>query len=289
MQINNHNYKAILEGCIMENEYLYHYTNIETLALILQNHTFRFNSLNKMDDLQEQETADLKNVGQFCYISSWTDDVDESIPMWNMYTSIDSGVRIKLKKNPFKLHENTADELRKVINAPVTDNTNGTPLKSLIPFVDMFRKKFISPGLSPDNILHKVEYSADHDKLYPKLVNVDGDKFSIALGTLGKYKNTHWSFQNEWRYILLLFPLDLNQPVDTLGKAAQIMGNRILQGLEVQPFPFYDMTIDDTAYCEMEITLSPKISAGNKIIVQNLVEKYNPSAVVKDSTLVGLI
>ena len=69
----------------MENEYLYHYTNIETLALILHNHTFRFNSLDKMDDLQEQETADLKNAGQFCYISSWTDDVAESIPMWNMY------------------------------------------------------------------------------------------------------------------------------------------------------------------------------------------------------------
>ena len=271
------------------NEYLYHYTNIETLALILQNHTFRFNSLNKMDDLQEQETADLKNVGQFCYISSWTDDVDESIPMWNMYTSINSGVRIKLKKHPFKFHENTADELRQVINAPVTDNTNGTPLKSLIPFADMFRRKFIAAGATPENILHKVEYSSDHEKLYPQLVHVDGDKFSIALGTLGKYKNTHWAFQNEWRYILLLFPLDLNQPVETLSQAAQIMGNKILQGLEKQPFPFYDMIIDDAAYCEMEITLSPKISEGNRIIVENLVKGYNPSAIVKDSSLIGLI
>ena len=270
-------------------EYLYHYTNIETLALILQNHTFRFNSLNKMDDLQEQETADLKNVGQFCYISSWTDDVDESIPMWNMYTSINSGVRIKLKKHPFKFHENTADELRQVINAPVTDNTNGTPLKSLIPFADMFRRKFIAAGATPENILHKVEYSSDHEKLYPQLVHVDGDKFSIALGTLGKYKNTHWAFQNEWRYILLLFPLDLNQPVETLSQAAQIMGNKILQGLEKQPFPFYDMIIDDAAYCEMEITLSPKISTGNRIIVENLVKGYNPSAIVKDSSLIGLI
>lgn len=270
-------------------EYLYHYTNIETLALILQNHTFRFNSLNKMDDLQEQETADLKNVGQFCYISSWTDDVDESIPMWNMYTSINSGVRIKLKKHPFKFHENTADELRQVINAPVTDNTNGTPLKSLIPFADMFRRKFIAAGATPENILHKVEYSSDHEKLYPQLVHVDGDKFSIALGTLGKYKNTHWAFQNEWRYILLLFPLDLNQPVETLSQAAQIMGNKILQGLEKQPFPFYDMIIDDAAYCEMEITLSPKISTGNRIIVENLVKRYNPSAIVKDSSLIGLI
>lgn len=283
-------YSKYIGGCRMnDNEYLYHYTNIETLALILRNHTLRFNSLDKMDDLQEQETADLKNVGQFCYISSWTDDVDESIPMWNMYTSVNSGVRIRLKRNPFKLHENTAEDLCQVVNAPVTDNSNGTPFKTLIPVADMFKRKFITPGFTPENILHKVEYSADQDKLYPKLVNIDGDTFSIALGTLGKYKNTHWSFQSEWRYILLIFPLDLNQPVKTLGKAAQLMGNKLLQGLEKQPFPFYDMYIDDAAYSEMEITLSPKISAGNRIIIENLVEKYNPSAVIKDSSLIGLI
>ena len=84
-------------------EYLYHYTNIETLALILKNRTIRFNSLDKMDDLQEQQTADIENIGQFCYISSWTEDDTESIPMWNMYASLDLGVRIKLCKNPFKI------------------------------------------------------------------------------------------------------------------------------------------------------------------------------------------
>ena len=48
-----------------ESKYLYHYTNIETLALILKNRTIRFNSLDRMDDLQEQQTADVKNIGQF--------------------------------------------------------------------------------------------------------------------------------------------------------------------------------------------------------------------------------
>ena len=90
-------------------EYLYHYTSIETLAIILKNHTIRFNSLDKMDDLQEQQTADIKNIGQFCYISSWTDDATESIPMWNMYASLNLGVRIKLRKDPFKIYDNTAD------------------------------------------------------------------------------------------------------------------------------------------------------------------------------------
>lgn len=51
-----------------------------------------------MDDLQEQETSDITNVGQFCCISSWTENEAESIPMWKMYSSLESGVRIKLKK-----------------------------------------------------------------------------------------------------------------------------------------------------------------------------------------------
>lgn len=127
----------------MENiEYLYHYTSIETLALILKNRTIRFNSLDKMDDLQEQKTADLQNIGQFCYISSWTDDDTESIPMWNMYASLNLGVRIKLRKNPFKVYDNTAEALSKVVNATVIDNSNGRTLQSIIPLTEMFSKGF---------------------------------------------------------------------------------------------------------------------------------------------------
>ena len=53
----------------MTEDYLYHYTNTETLALILSNKTIRFNSLNNVDDLQEQETSDVKNFGQYCFVS----------------------------------------------------------------------------------------------------------------------------------------------------------------------------------------------------------------------------
>ena len=60
-------------------------------------------------------------------------------------------------------------------------------------------------------------------------------------------------------------------------------------GLEKQPFPHYDMSISDKAFEDMEITLSPRISAGSRIIVQNLIEKYNPAALLTESSLVGLI
>lgn len=85
-------------------EYLYRYTSLESLALILKSRQIRLNPLDKMDDLQEQKTADVENLGKFVFISSWTEESDESIPMWRMYTDPRAGVRIKMRKNPFVWH-----------------------------------------------------------------------------------------------------------------------------------------------------------------------------------------
>lgn len=270
-------------------EYLYHYTSIEVLALILKNRTIRFNSLDKMDDLQEQQTADIKNIGQFCYISSWTDDSTESIPMWNMYASLNLGVRIKLRKNPFKIYNNTAESLSKVVNAPITDNSGGKPLQSIIPLSEMFSKGFFAVQAMNRQLLCKVEYTDDTEMLYPHILKEDGDRFILALGELGKYKNLHWSFQNEWRYILNILPFNINQPVEKSMLDFQIIANKMKLGLEKQPFSHYDMYISNEAFADMEITLSPRISAGSRIIVENLIEKFNPSATLRESNLVGLI
>lgn len=271
-------------------ECLYHYTNIETLALILKNKTIRFNSLDKMDDLQEQETADIKNIGQFCYISAWTEDERESIPMWNMYASIYSGVRIKMRRDPFKRYLNCAADIQSVTALPVIDESNGKGLPSIIPIAEMLSKGFYcNQALSNQSILFKVEYTNDLSKLYPRLLENHGAKFSISLGELGKFKNLHWQFQNEWRYILTILPLNLNQSIEYLESHFLRTANRIRMGLEKQPFPYYEMVIADEAFSQMEITLSPKISAGNRVIAQTLVNKYNPPARIKESNLLGLL
>ena len=85
----------------MEN-YLYHYTSIDTLLLILKNKTLAFNSLQNVDDLEEANSEDIEQIGKICYVSCWTNDASESIPMWNMYTPNMQGVRIKLKEYPFR-------------------------------------------------------------------------------------------------------------------------------------------------------------------------------------------
>ncbi len=84
-------------------DFLYHYTTISNLALILKNRTLRLNPLNQMDDLQETKNKDIQNLEQFVYVSSWTNKEEEIIPMWKMYTNPQLVVRIGLPKNPFQI------------------------------------------------------------------------------------------------------------------------------------------------------------------------------------------
>ena len=111
--------------------------------------------------------------------------------------------------------------------------------------------------------------------------------FTISMSELGRYKNMSWAFQNEWRYIINILPLNINQPPEKINLDFTLMANRILQGVEKQKFPFYDMYIDDAAFDSMEVTLSPAISAGERTIVDALKQKYAPKLTIEDSKLYG--
>lgn len=50
-------------------EYLYHYTTVDSLEAILQNHTIRFSSLVNMDDMEEARTADFGASGKYVLLT----------------------------------------------------------------------------------------------------------------------------------------------------------------------------------------------------------------------------
>ena len=93
--------KVLYERNARMKKYLYHYTSIETLLLILKYKTLAFNSLQNVDDLEERDSKDIKQIGKICYVSCWTYESRESIPLWSMYTPNMQGVRIRLEEYPF--------------------------------------------------------------------------------------------------------------------------------------------------------------------------------------------
>lgn len=271
-------------------EYLYHYTSIDSLALILKNRTIRLNPLDRMDDLQEQKTADVENLGRFVFVSSWTEDSKESIPMWKMYTNPSSGIRIKLRKNPFLWHGTYGGDIEKVLGIPVINEGSKTNyVKTFLNLSELMDNGYFSVQAWGGNILHKVIYTEDISLLEPKAAKVTSDKIYLNTGSLGKYKNTHWEFQKEWRYMMTFMSMDFKAGIDRMEKSFTLSVNNMLLGKEPPPFRFYDLDIDPQYFEEMEITCSPQMTAGNRILVELLVDTFNPNAKICESQLLGKI
>lgn len=256
----------------MENnapKYLYHYTNINTLALILKNKTIRFSSLDKVDDLEEPQTNDLGNFGKYCFASCWTEIEEESIPFWHMYTQKKEGVRIKLPSNPFKKYI-IPKIFTKTEDIPTYFNPDNyfTSNYLIQPFID---------------ILRKVEYTDDVSLLCPKVYSRTKESTELNMTNIGKYKRTHWCFQKEWRYWFFVFPgasSELKNPENAI--------NKWISAIEL-PFAEYYLLIDENAFKDMEIILGPNTNEGHQIIVESLINQYNPTAKVMDSSLKGRI
>jgi len=290
-------------------EYLYHYTSVDTLALILQNRTIRFNSLDKMDDNLEQWSAHGIQEGKHVFISSWTDHSEEIPDMWKMYCKPgpEVGVRIKLPANPFSTTKNhfpnameqcfykQAVLIEKFVYETLGIHTGLGLEEDKILFqkaLDKRPEEKENLKKEMDKITHEtvacytknlydillqVEYTNEKNKLFPWMYyDYQGDHFEV-YENYGKYKDTSWSWQYEWRY--------------RLHFRMATPGIQHRDGsIELYPLPFeyYDLILDEEKLKQMEITMSPDISEVEARKLEQVVAQYNPSAKIYVSTLESL-
>lgn len=88
---------------------------------------------------------------------------------------------------------------------------------------------------------------------------------------------------------MTFIPFDFKSDMEAMELNFNLTVNRLLHGIETPPFRFYNLDIASEAFEEMEVTCSPQMSAGNRILLDALVEKYNPHATVCESGLLGKI
>lgn len=266
---------------------LYHYTTIDTLALILKNKTIRFNRLDKVDDVEEDAFSNGVHLGQYIFVSCWTKKSEESIPLWKMYGGTD-GVRIGLDEDMFQTY---------VIHDLKLDNglhSEGA-LLSIIPQKDIEANDYmimpIAKGHMRSFFYRDVEYVDDVNsevkdafKLTIKECNLADT--NIQFGKIGRYKNKRWAFQEECRFVINVFPfnplrIDQNM-VGTICTQCYLQNKSL-------PFSYYDMHLRDDVINNIEITMGPNVSNGQKVIVDALCRQYTKNGKVKDSCLSGLL
>ena len=257
---------------------LYHYASLETLALILRNRTIRFSRLDKVDDPQEQRSADSQNLGKMKLVSCWTSADEESIPMWREYAGAECGVRIQMMSYPFKKYSISKESLNKLSSEAVLNVLGGSVDGLHLPLEDFWDKDYLFYETARNiNMLHKVEYTNDKSLLFPKVISTFGNGgFEAKILALGVHKATAWSYQQEWRYILSAIPIGIatvnNVQIDQIQRANDVILDQCDPGIP----PYYDLVISDEAFSSMKIVSSPKMTPGNRVILDALVEKYAP-------------
>lgn len=244
----------------MKEDYLYHYTNIYSLASILRHKSIRFSPLNKMDDMEDGKTRDFENINKYVFCSSWTDLKDEQIPFWSMYTNNMHGVRIGLPKYPFENYrwEHPAFEKSYYISQNQAIHEN----------------YFIAPHMNKDVFLTKIEYS-DNEYLSQPCINEKSKDFLIThLSKVGQRKKEAWRFQSEWRYRLFCFPGHCEEVIK--GKNSNKVRRCMEKGVEL-PFSFVDLKIRQECFEKMEILTGPKMTDEEKVFIKLLVKEYATS------------
>lgn len=249
---------------------LYHYTSIETLALILRNRTIRFSRLDGLNDPEEANAEDLPLAATLVFASCWTAQARESLAMWKMYTPDMQGVRIRLPSNPF-VGRHAPDLMGK---GGVIQKIDGRILVTR----DAPAHGIVSYYVTGPN---KIYYT--DDKVYRNLqcVSRNETESRVELHGLGMVKNTYWSFEEEWRYTIL----------GTFCERLLPSGTSILDdpSFDLRRYPVKEtalyIPLDSTSLNAVDILLGPRVSEAQELIVQALLDKYTSAFTLERSSI----
>lgn len=272
-----------MEGKVVNEELLYHYTTLDTLALILQGRKIKFNPLCNMDDKQEAMLQDPYDIAKYIFISSWTSESKENIAMWKLYSNVHNGVRIGLKRNPFKKYIFDPWVWKKEY-PHIAISVRSSEL--ILPTRECISEEFSLLNHAWGEVLEKVIYTDDNSLLFPKTVEIGPENTTFKSNGIGKYKNTYWEFQNEERYILRFAPVGLRAAKQD-DNAAQMFVDGISPDVHFRDAIFLE--IDDEAFEKMEVTIAPEFTMGSRVIIESLKSTFNPNMKINESVLNGFV
>lgn len=272
---------------------IHHYTNLQTLALILKYGTLRFNRLDRVDDITEAMAYGPYDISKYLFVSCWTDLDAESIPQWHMYTNEMTGVRISFPKEIFHYQP---------LRAPVEWNTiSSGEVLSPIPFEKLFTDKYIVlPNIiNKKQFERKVQYIDDILPIFEKAVCVKIEPSGEATATISSvgdfagYKNKVWAFQSEFRFVLFILPSLALPPTgfsdpEYIDKIPSHILNCLVKGIGPE-IDYFDIKINPEVINNIEVTLGPLSTTADELLVEALLQKYTKSGTVRKSALTGTI
>lgn len=241
---------------------IYHYTTIDTLALIMLNKTIRFNRLDLVDDKEETlyssgpyDTKICKNV----FVSCWTRDPIENHDLWKRYTKGYRGVRIALDEDMFITYE-------------INDH-----------FISYFREwnTIIEDCVFPlplnEAKLNDVRYVYNNEHYIKNAIRNDGNYIHISIQELGLYKRKNkWEQQAESRFKLFCYPttpeilkIIQSNNINVKLSAWEDINSLLFSNHQIN-LEYYDMPLKKDALDSIEVMMGPATSDDDRDKVKRI-------------------
>ena len=253
--------------------HLYHYTSLETLLLILEFNTFRFNRLDRMNDPLDGFSDLYSNSRMKIFSSSWTSEKRDELPMWKIYSDL-KGVRIRMPIDLFNYSDNlTVSKLNKGKNYLIKSQLNKSYLIERKKLSNEQEKDIENQFLT--NSVYgptQVEYVNKKSDLSKGLVelnkkNVDFPLYEINLNLIGQKKIDYWNFEKEYRYRIFHGDGIMLAGSETVLKDFHDNSPIITNHIDVE---FKPESLEN-----IEIILGPKSDENTEIRIEEILKKKN--------------
>jgi hypothetical protein len=273
---------------------IYHYTSIESLALILKTRKLRFTRLDGVDDVREAQAHVGIDFGKFFFVSCWTQQTEESIPQWSMYSREMQGARLELPEFPF-----ANDPLRPKpgwggiewqgdLLSPLSFEALWGSSYFIVPMF-LKREHFAGPVEYVSNVSDVYAHSIRREVHPDGRVNLKID----GLPLLPRRKSAEWFFQKEYRFSLFVLP---SLPVPPAGpgtpqffeSVGQHMSNSFINNID-PGITYVDVPLSDQAIQSLVVRTGPLATPGGRACVEALVAQLAPQARIEQSGLSGAI
>lgn len=261
---------------------IYHYTSIETLALILKHKSIRFNRLDKMDDHFEKTfLLNQYNWSPYAYVSCWSENPVENIPLWHTYCPGGAGVRIALDQDFIDWDKQTI-----AISVPSQPSHHKLPSKDSSGAVSVtFNPIRIYRPLSDEDCYHHVTYAnEDEYREYENTIGMESSNNEVEESIMRKYvglfRKDKWAFQDESRFVIYAVPYTLTDAVVTHKDFVNLIKLNMPNNV-----PFIDVPIKHDKLNHIEVLLGPNVNEAQTILVKALLQKYAPESSLSVSTL----
>jgi hypothetical protein len=268
---------------MMSLDHLFHYTTLESLALILKSGKIRFTRLDRVDDVTEAQAIAGIEFGKYVLVSCWTQEAEESLPQWHMYGAGMGGVRIQMPKQVFS-------EVAYV----VPNSYPGLELNDLLMSPITFEQGIVSnclvtPLLFEHELAGPVEYVEDVRAAIAAHLSSGADTIGepvttiIKTGRVVRYKSKTWGFQNEYRFVLAALP--------TLGPASMGSGNAAsaMRAGTDHGLHHFDVSVDVRALEKLVVRTGPLCTPGTVACIEAILSRWAPAARLEASALSGTV